>query len=191
MSAALLKKSLELCDTPFVVVSDKRELRYKAFIDQSKPQKTQRGVSDVERKNITCIEQVKKKRKQQKKKEETLRKKLEVLRKPVVDERLAKTILESTKKRGDSDREVIFLKDNQPEQKSIFSEEDFARGALLVALSGGAYVIATFWCLLTPLLPYLAGFFPPVKYYLLFFGTCGLIFIGSLSVITIYALWAG
>uniref|UniRef100_A0A0A9YF93 Active regulator of SIRT1 n=1 Tax=Lygus hesperus TaxID=30085 RepID=A0A0A9YF93_LYGHE len=129
MSAALLRKSLELCDTPFVVVSDKRELRYKGFTDQSKPKKTQRGVTDVERKNITCIEQVKKKRKQQKKKEETLRKKLEILKKPVVGEKLAKTILESTKKRGEGDREVIFLKKNLPEQESIFSEEDFARFA--------------------------------------------------------------
>uniref|UniRef100_A0A224XU36 Dolichol phosphate-mannose biosynthesis regulatory protein n=1 Tax=Panstrongylus lignarius TaxID=156445 RepID=A0A224XU36_9HEMI len=68
---------------------------------------------------------------------------------------------------------------------------DHLCGIILLATSTAAYVILTLWLIATPFFPALAEVFPSVRYPLLFFGTTGLIFIGSVSIVTIVALWKG
>ncbi|XP_073975963.1 uncharacterized protein [Rhodnius prolixus] len=126
MSASLLRKSLELVDSEFTckISGAKNESRIKIL--KPKKQKDKRGAADVQRRNIASVEQAKKQLKKKRAKTLSNLEKLEKLKRPVIDEKLAKLILEYSKKPSDKDQEVIFLKE---EPKSVFTEEDFARFA--------------------------------------------------------------
>lgn len=125
MSASLLRKSLELVDSEYICnfSGTKKESQIK-ILNPTKYLKDKRGAADVQRRNITSIEQAKKKLKKKRDKALSNLEKLEKLKRPVIDEKLAKVILEYSKKPSDRDQEVIFLKE---EPKTVFTEEDFAR----------------------------------------------------------------
>lgn len=72
-------------------------MQYKSKTTNSHPKKTQRGLADVQRKNINCIEQVKAKRKQERQKRETIQRKLAILKQPVLDDKTAKKVREQDK----------------------------------------------------------------------------------------------
>lgn len=66
---------------------------------------------------------------------------------------------------------------------------DRTLGAILLISAIIFYIYFTIWVIGTPFYPAVASLFPPVRYALLTAATIGLLFIGSLSVFTIYTLY--
>lgn len=62
-------------------------------------------------------------------------------------------------------------------------------GSILLVTGLAFYIYFFFWVIVSPFYPQVASVFPPVRYALLSSATLGLIFVGTLSIFTIYTLY--
>lgn len=123
MSTSLVKKSLQLLDSPKSIKSDTNSKKTENSLVRNRrieKAKWRRGAADV---RSSMIERVEKIRKQVKEKhdftEENLRL-LKTLSSQAVDEKEASKIFKRAKRADEEDIEIV-----KPEEKTVFTEEDF------------------------------------------------------------------